>query len=120
MIYNEDDLEEIVRDNNKMVKENNTMLRRMRREQVFGRILKILVFAAVVAAPIIFYYWYLDPYLQQFQQAYLEMKGDVEALNQLREKTPSFMQWLVDFTTGGEGQESVPEATSTATSTGGG
>lgn len=53
-----------------LTKENNRMLHRMRRNSIIGGIFKIIWWALVLGLPVVLYYYYFQPYLDQLQSAY--------------------------------------------------
>lgn len=73
----------------KLVKENNRMLRAMRRDAFIGGIFKIVWWVLVlVVIPYLIYVWYLQPYLEQALSLYTQAQGQAgqvnDAVNQLK------------------------------------
>jgi len=73
----------------KLAKDNNRMLRAMRREAFIGGIFKIVFWLLLfVVIPYLVYVWYLQPYLDQvlslYQQAGTQAGQVNDAVNQLK------------------------------------
>lgn len=59
----------------KLTRENNRMLHSMRRNAFWGGILKFIVYAAFLLAPIWFYYAYLDASVQSLIKTMNQIQG---------------------------------------------
>ena len=68
---NDQTQEEIYR----LVKENNKMLHGMRRTAFWGGLFKLLIWAGLIAAPILLYATYLAPVVQSLQQTVNQVQG---------------------------------------------
>ena len=91
--------EEILR----LEKDNNRMLHSMRRTAFWGGLLKLLMWAGLIAAPIWLYSAYLAPIVQSFQQTMNQVQGTgakaqgqldgfQEMLKQFQSKFPTMFQ----------------------------
>ena len=74
----------------RLVKENNHMLRTMRREAFVGGIIKFVWWILIlIVIPYFVYVWYLQPYLEQALSIYQQAQGQAgqvnDAVNQLKE-----------------------------------
>lgn len=87
----------------RLAKENNKMLRAMRRNAFWGGILKIIIYAVLLLAPLWFYMQYLSPIVDQALKTMQQVQGTgvkaeaqlnsfQEALKQLQSKIPGFGQ----------------------------
>lgn len=89
----------------KLVKQNNKMLKRMRRDAFVGGILKFVWWAAIlIVIPYLIYVFYLQPYVLQLQSLYNtvnESAGQInDATNQIEEvrnSIPNFQDILDRF-----------------------
>ncbi len=73
-----------------LTKDNNRMLRAMRRDAFVGGILKIIWWIAVVVVlPYLIYMWYLAPYLEQMITAYQQVEGQSAEMNTALEQLKS-------------------------------
>lgn len=75
-----------------LTKDNNRMLRAMRREAFIGGILKFVWWILIIIViPYLVYVWYLQPYLEQVLSVYQQAQGQAgqvnTALNQLTDAT---------------------------------
>jgi len=67
----------------KLSKDNNRMLRAMRRDAFIGGIIKFVFWVAVFfVLPYVLYVLYLQPYLEQLQGAYENLNQNVQAVNE--------------------------------------
>ena len=87
----------------RLTKDNNRMLRAMRRNAFWGGILKFFIYAALLAAPIWFYMSYLAPVVNSMLQTEQQLQGTSAkaqaqfgslqaSWQQFESKLPSFMQ----------------------------
>ncbi len=58
-----------------MTRENNRMLHKMRRNAFWGGIIKFLIYAALLLAPIWFYMTYLNDTVQRMMNTINQMQG---------------------------------------------
>jgi len=85
-IQNNEELKKILLENQRLLIENNELLRKMRRASVFSGIFKIVWFAVIVLIPIYIFYTYIQPNL-----SILEEK--MELIEQLSGETPDIKAW---------------------------
>ncbi len=67
--------DDMLRETYRLSLENNKMLRRMRRNAFWGGIIRTLVYAALLAAPIWFYISYLAPLVDQMLDTVQQIQG---------------------------------------------
>lgn len=79
-------LEEVL----KLSKENNKMLHKIRRNAFIGSILKLIFYAILIGLPIALYYYILGPYIDQLQEVYTGIQGEIEGVRNLRDSLPDF------------------------------
>lgn len=77
----DDELLTLVRRNLELSKENNLILRRMRRSAAWGTFFKIIWLGIVIGVPVIVYYYFLVPYYESFNQSYQQFQEQVEGVN---------------------------------------
>ena len=80
----EPDLREIHR----LVKENNQMLHSLKRQAFWGGVFKIALYLVALGVPILLYYVYLSPIVQQFQDTISTATG------QGRDYQGQFAEWM--------------------------
>jgi hypothetical protein len=73
----DNELVTLMRRNLDITKENNQMLRRMRRQAAWGTFFRILWLAVVIGVPVFVYYYFLVPYYQNVSQSYSQFKEQV-------------------------------------------
>jgi len=75
-----------------MVRQNNSMLRTMRRSALIGGILKF-IFWVVILVVIPYYVWqYFQPYLKQIQSTYQTVQGQGQSLSDSSSSIAKFFQ----------------------------
>ncbi len=79
----DDNLEELMRANLELARENNEMLHSLRRAQVVGFWIKVLMYALVIGVPVFVYQYYLQGYVQQMRTNYSTMLDTVEKVRAL-------------------------------------
>jgi len=95
------DQEQLLRETYRLAQQNNKMLHKIRRNAFWGGIIRIFVYAALLAAPLWFYMSYLAPVVdkmfatvQQIQgtsaEAQAQFSGLQETWKQIQSKFPSF------------------------------
>ena len=92
----------------KLTKENNRMLKKMRRDAFVGGILKFVWWIAIlVVIPYLIYVFYLQPYVLQLQSLYSTVNESAGQLNEatneiseIRNSIPNF-QDIIDRFGGG-------------------
>ena len=84
---------ELLRENQRLLTENNTLLRKMHRSAVIGFWFKIVWIAVLIGAPFILYVYVLKPYLEvlpgasyfdSFEAALEQLDAFAEQANQPR------------------------------------
>jgi hypothetical protein len=63
----------------RLAKENNQMLRSMRRSAFIGGLIKILIYAAVIGIPIWFYFAYIHETLNSALRAIEQVQGSMDS-----------------------------------------
>lgn len=74
--------EEMLRQTYELARENNKMLRKMRRNAFFGWIIKLLVWAVILGVPVYLYFTVLQPVFSDVQQTY---QGIQESTQQVQD-----------------------------------
>lgn len=71
-----------------MTRDNNRMLHAMRRSAFFGGLLKLVFWVIIIGGPIVFYYTYAAPYVDQILAAYTGIRGDVQSIKNVTNQIP--------------------------------
>lgn len=69
----QEDIKELL----ELTKENNKLLRKMRRSAMIGNIMRIFYWAIIFGGPVVIYFYYLQPYLGQLMEAYSGIQDGV-------------------------------------------
>lgn len=77
-------------------KENNLMLRKMRRDAVVGRIMTLVFWAITLGLPIVIYYYFLSPYVAQITATYQSMEQSAKQMEALKADLPDWARNLFD------------------------
>ena len=62
--------ERMLRENLELARENNRLLKKIRRASILGGILKIIWWALILGLPVYLYFTFAQPYVEQAQQTY--------------------------------------------------
>ena len=84
-IYTDEELDDLVRENIKLTKQNNKLLRKLWRSQILGFWSRILFFAIIIGVPVILYQYFLVDYVGQVRTTIEEFQGNLNAIKELPE-----------------------------------
>ncbi|HEY4521358.1 MAG TPA: hypothetical protein VJL57_03090 [Candidatus Paceibacterota bacterium] len=86
--------ERLLRETHRLAQENNRLLRKMRRQAWIGRIITLVFYVALIAAPIWFYFAYMSEKVDSVLRAYgvMQEKG-AEAQGQYQSITEALKQF---------------------------
>ena len=92
--------DQLLRETYRLARENNEMLHRMRRTAFVWGILRIIIYAALLIAPIWFYVTYLNGTVQNLISTYAKVEGvNVQAQSQLQTLENSWQEFQSKFGT---------------------
>jgi hypothetical protein len=83
MTENDQEIEDLLRENVRLTRENNHILHKLWRAEVTGFWTKVVFYALIIGVPVFIYQFYLQGYVQQLQKTYDSMRGTVEQVKQL-------------------------------------
>ncbi len=83
------DEKEMIQQTFEMTRDNNRMLHAMRRNAFFGGLMRLAFWVIIIGGPIVFYYAYAAPYVDQMLAAYAGIKGDVQSIKDVTNKIPN-------------------------------
>ena len=66
---------QMLRETHQLAKENNKMLHAMRRNAFIGGLVRLIVWAVLIIAPIWFYMQYLAPVVDSMMETYEQIQG---------------------------------------------
>lgn len=92
----------LLRETHRLAQENNKMLRSMRRQAWMGRIITLIIYAALIGVPIWLYMTYISGTVSRLLTAYgvVEQRGQ-EAQGQYQSLMEAFKQFQTGITGGG-------------------
>jgi len=86
--------DDLLRETYRLSVENNRLLRRMRRNLFWGSIIRAVVYAALLAAPIWFYLSYLAPVVDKMFNEVQQMQGaSTQAQSQFSQLQSAWQQF---------------------------
>lgn len=89
----------LLRKNLEVTRENNRLLRKIRRSAVIGGVVKIIWWAVIIGVPFALYYYILQPYMAEITQAYQNVQEGVGDFTDVFNKIPVIGEFLKDFLT---------------------
>lgn len=82
------DDKELLQQTFEMTRDNNRMLHAMRRGAFFGGLFRLVFWVILIGGPIVFYYAYAAPYVDQILAAYAGIRGDVQSIKNVTSQIP--------------------------------
>ena len=65
-----EEIKELLRQNQALIKENNEMLHKMRRSAMWATIFRVVWFCFIIGVPLALYYFFLEPNLTTLERAW--------------------------------------------------
>jgi len=87
----------LLRKNLELSKENNRLLKKMRRNAVIGNILRLIWWAVIIGLPIYLYFTVFQPYLQELATVYKNVQTDVGDITSIFSKIPFIGSYIENF-----------------------
>ena len=78
------ELKELMRENNQLVKDNNTFLRKMHRNTIWGMWIRIVWYAILLGLPFLLYFYIFEPYFDAFGSDYEKFRDGINELPGLK------------------------------------
>jgi len=88
----DDEIKTLLKKNLELTKENNIILRKMRRSAIIGNIMRMIWWAMLIGVPVVLYYYYFQPLLGNLYSAYQGIEETGKELTTL--PTFSLPEWL--------------------------
>ena len=95
-MYTDEDVDDLVRINIELTKENNRMLKAMRSSQRWHTFFRFVWLIVLIGGPIVLYYLYLEPYVEEARVMYEEAQQNMERMRELK---TSFQASIGDVST---------------------
>lgn len=96
MDIKDNEVKSLLKKNLELAKENNRLLRKMRRGAIIGNILRLIWWVVLFGGPVILYYYYVQPYVGEFFAFTDGVQTGVENI-----QVPPFLEFF-NFGGGGE------------------
>src|SRR4051812_36983563 len=90
----DNDQARMLRESLELAKENNRLLRRMRRDAFWGRIFSLLFWGVTLGLPVLLYYFYVYPYIHALQTSYQGLEQNANQMQSIEGKLPP---WAKDW-----------------------
>ena len=91
------EIKAILAENQRLLIENNTLLRKMRRDAVISTVFRVIWFAVVVGVPIYLYFNYVLPNWENLQ-------AKIEGLENVTTEMDGVKEWFGSFNFGAENE----------------
>ncbi len=74
-------LEKLLRENIAVAKDTNRLVHKMRRDALFGRFMRVVMWVLILGTPFFFYKYYMKEYVAEFLQAINAVNSTSDQLN---------------------------------------
>ena len=74
---NDEEIKTLLRRNLELTRENNRLLKKIRRNGLVANIMRIVWWAVIIGVPVFLYYYVLQPYLVELSTTYQEFQSGV-------------------------------------------
>lgn len=79
-------IKKLLKENLRLTKENNTLLKKIRRAELFRMWMRFIFLLIVLGVPFLVYHYYLKDYLVELQDTYNGLQGGVENLRSIPDR----------------------------------
>lgn len=76
----EDELKRMMKENLALVRENNRLLKKIRKAAMYSTILTLIYWVIIIGVPMYLYFTVVRPYLTEFQTTYQDAQTRIEGL----------------------------------------
>ena len=87
----------LLRKNLELSKENNRLLKKMRRNAIISNILRIIWWSVIIGLPIYLYFSIFQPYLEELAAVYKNVQTDVGNLGSIFNRIPFISDYIENF-----------------------
>ena len=85
----------LLRQTLEMEKENNRLLRKLRRDATVGRIMTLIFWGITLGVPVVLYYFFVAPYVKALQATYQGLEQNARQVQTLEANLPPWAkEWL--------------------------
>ncbi len=90
----EEETKRLLKENLELSRENNKILRKIRRSAIVGNIMRLFYWAFIIGVPVFLYFQFLEPYLAQLLDVYSGLQSGAENVQEVGEQLPIFSKLL--------------------------
>ena len=72
-----------------LTRENNKLLHKMRRHAIIGSIMRLFYWTLILGGPIVLYYYFFKPYIDQLLEVYSGVQSGVDDVQKIGESVKS-------------------------------
>jgi len=102
----EEDTKKLLRRNLEMTRENNKLLKKIRRNTIIANIMRLVWWSVIIGVPVFLYYYVLQPYVTELKVAY---QGVTDGVSGAQDALLNIIDRIMAIFPGAEGAEgSVP------------
>lgn len=98
----DDDLKRLVLQNIELTRENNRLLKKLRRAEIVRTIIHLVYWVIIVIVPLYLYYAYVAPYVADMRASYEEIRSQAETMQNLPAGFQAYLDKLQAFFPGEE------------------
>ena len=80
--------EYLLKENLKLTRENNKLLKKIRRGNIISAWLRLFLFLIIIGLPFFLYQYYLEDYVVEYQNMYNNLKVELQELKNFSDRLP--------------------------------
>lgn len=84
MEHDDIDVKRLLKENTELARQNNKLLKEMKRMALWGTILKVVWFAVLIGVPVFLYFYAIEPYIESFRQSYEGFRAEFSGFSNFR------------------------------------
>lgn len=89
------EVKDLLQKNLEVAKQNNRMLKKMRRGAIIGFFIKVIIWAFVLGAPVFLYFNFFAPRLQEVIDLYRQVQGGAQDVQQLQMRVSDLLETVI-------------------------
>lgn len=93
----DDETKTLLRRNLELTRENNKLLKKIRRSAFIGNIMRLVWWAVIIGIPVVLYYYVVQPYYQDLVQTYHDVQTGVSGAQERLYDIPFIGDLVKDF-----------------------
>ena len=87
----------LLRKNLELSKENNRLLKKLRRNAIIGNVLRLIWWAIIIGLPVYLYFSILQPYLEELATVYKNVQTGVGDITSIFSRIPFIGSYIENF-----------------------